>query len=152
MNCSLLLTRKMKGVVCIRLHHHRKDILLTSRTFTVQVKLLRQFLFVSIKLNKTIFFLFFFSGRRLVLCENDMGKVIACGLFRRIRLHWVHYGYIAGDSACGITCTNTCSSQKAFRVLRRWCEGKSFCVVKPWNVFFRAPCGNRKYLKLYYSC
>lgn len=91
-------------------------------------------------------------GKRLVLCENNMGRIVKCGLFRRIRIHWVHYGYIEGDRACGSTYKDTCSSQKAVRVLKRWCEGKFFCVVKPWNRFFRAPCGNRKYLKLYYSC
>ncbi|KAJ7394487.1 hypothetical protein OS493_000300 [Desmophyllum pertusum] len=92
-------------------------------------------------------------GKKLVLCEWNMGTVILCGLFRRIRIHWVHYGYISGDSACGITHQNTCSAQNAISVLRRWCEGKAFCIVKPWNMFFRAPCGgNRKYLKLYYSC
>lgn len=95
----------------------------------------------------------FFAGKKLVLCEWNMGTVILCGLFRRIRIHWVHYGYISGDSACGITHQNTCSAQNAISVLRRWCEGKAFCIVKPWNMFFRAPCGgNRKYLKLYYSC
>ncbi|XP_022780212.1 coadhesin-like isoform X4 [Stylophora pistillata] len=92
------------------------------------------------------------SGRRLVLCENNMARVIKCGLFRRIRVHWVHYGYIEGDRACGTTYKNTCSSQKAVRVLKRWCEGKFFCLVRPWNKFFQAPCGNRKYLKVYYSC
>ena len=66
----------MKGVVCVRLHHHRKDILLTSRTFTVQVKLLRQFLFVSIKLNKTIFFLFFcFQGGDWCYAKTIWGKL-----------------------------------------------------------------------------
>ena len=102
--------------------------------------------------NKNESFLLLLSGKRLVLCENNMGRIVKCGLFRRIRIHWVHYGYIEGDRACGSTYKDTCSSQKAVRVLKRWCEGKFFCVVKPWNRFFRAPCGNRKYLKLYYSC
>lgn len=93
-------------------------------------------------------------GTRLVLCERGhMGTLIRCGLFRRIRIHWVHYGYISGESACGITHTQTCSAPNAYHKLRMWCEGKRLCFVKPWNKLFRAPCGgNRRYLKLYYSC
>ena len=48
---------------------------------------------------------------------------------------------------------NTCSAVNALNVVRDWCEGKSWWVIKPWNVFFEAPCGgNRRYLKFYYSC
>ncbi|XP_078373577.1 properdin-like [Oculina patagonica] len=92
-------------------------------------------------------------GRKLVLCERDTGKLIKCVWPRRITLHWVHYGYISGDNECGIKPTDTCSSQNADRKLRRRCEGKYICFVKPRYMSLSAPCGGyNRYLKLYYSC
>lgn len=92
-------------------------------------------------------------GQQALLCESHMGVLLSCGLFRRIRIHWVHYGYISGEHACGITHMKTCSAPNALNVVRAWCEGKAWCVIKPWNLFFGAPCGgNRRYLKFYHSC
>ena len=97
--------------------------------------------------------LFVATGRKRLLCEKRMGVMLSCDLFRRIRIHWAHYGYISGEHACGIMHDNTCSAVNALNVVRDWCEGKSWCVIKPWNMFFEAPCGgNRRYLKFYYSC
>ena len=79
--------------------------------------------------------------------------MLSCGPFRLIRIRWAHYGYISGERVCGITHSETCSASNALNVVRGWCEGKSWCVVKSRNRYFNAPCGNKgRYLKVNYFC
>lgn len=89
-----------------------------------------------------------------MLCEcGYMGILIRCGLFWKIRINWVYYGYISGESVCGIKYIKSCFVLNVYYKLRMWCEGKCFCLVKFWNMLFWVLCGgNRRYLKLYYFC